>query len=750
MLTKLRDIVHKVASSASVSDSLDVLVKETCLAMSTECCSVYIADHQLKTYELMASQGLDVAPGSIVMDFDEGLVGLVGRRAEPINVADVKKHREFKHFPETGEDAFHSFLGTPIIYRREVLGVLVVQQRDSRHFDESEESFLITLAAQLAVIFAHAKAQGIWPENEITVLHGAAASQGIAIARAWCDLTRPELEDVLPASVVCSKSDIRRLDEAINAACNDFRKLRKRLDLDLNADVLAIFDLFTHLLNDPMLRDAIVERINNGDMAEWALRQAVDDFSARFGAMSDPYLKQRAADIKELGQRLLTFLQQQSAPEWNIEQPIVLLARELTAGMLAAIPRGKLAGLVAEEGAVNAHAAILARAMGIPAVMGVDFRPRLVHGKHIVLDGYQGMVFVEPSGVVVQEYERLLEEEAEIQSLLDSEFTSNTQTADGTEIEIHLNAGLSADTGIAINDGVDGVGLYRTEIPFLMQSSFPSEDDQCALYQSILEAYRGQPVVMRSLDIGGDKPLPYLTIEEDNPFLGWRGIRFTLDHPDIFLMQIRAMLRASDGMDNLAILLPMVSGLNELLDAKVLIQRAFDEVAELFDAEGKTLHPPSLGVMVEVPSILYQLDAVAQHVDFISVGTNDLTQYLLAVDRNNVRVADVYDSLHPAVIAALQSIVSTCQRNQLPVCVCGELAGDPLGAMLLIGMGYRQLSMNTRSVARIKYVLRHLDIKAVQEHVKTISSLTMADEIRAESESFLKLHNLGDILRVCR
>ncbi|RXJ73789.1 phosphoenolpyruvate--protein phosphotransferase PtsP [Veronia nyctiphanis] len=750
MLTKLRDIVHKVASSGSVSESLEALVRETCLAMDTECCSVYIADHQTQTYELMASQGLEASSGSVILDFGEGLVGLVGKRAEPINVANVKKHPRFKHFPETGEDVFHSFLGTPIIYRREVLGILVVQQKDSRHFDESEESFLVTLAAQLAVIFAHAKAQGLWPENDATVLGGAAASQGIAIAQAWFDLNRPELDDVLPASTLNQPRDIERLEDAINAACADFRKFRKRLDLDLNADVIAIFDLFTHLLNDPMLRDAIVERIKQGDMAEWALKQAVDSFVERFGAMSDPYLKQRASDIRELGQRLLLFLQQQASPDWQLDTPIILLARELTAGMLASIPRNKLAGIVAEEGAVNAHAAILARAMGIPAVMGVDFRPASVHGKQIVLDGYQGKVFVEPSPVVLQEYEKLLEEEAEIELLLDSEFTENTQLADGTNVEIHLNAGLSADTGIAINHGVDGVGLYRTEIPFLMQSSFPSEDDQSLLYQSILEAYRGQPVVMRSLDIGGDKPLPYLTIEEDNPFLGWRGIRFTLDHPDIFLIQIRAMLRASIGLDNLAILLPMVSGLNELLDAKILIDRAFEEVMEMAEAEGKTLNRPHIGVMVEVPSILYQLDAVAKHADFISVGTNDLTQYLLAVDRNNVRVSDVYDSLHPSVIAALQNILQTCQRNKLPVCVCGELAGDPLGAMLLVGMGYRQLSMNTRSVARIKYVLRHLSVKSLEKHINTISRLPLASEIRTESETFLKLHNLGDILRVGR
>ncbi|KKD60886.1 phosphoenolpyruvate-protein phosphotransferase [Grimontia sp. AD028] len=750
MLTKLRDIVNNVASSTDVKQALNVLVRETCSAMQTECCSVYIADHDREQYDLMATQGLNARARRVSLSFDEGLVGLVGRRAEPINLALASSHSDFKHFPDIGEDIFQAFLGTPIIYRRKVLGILVVQQRDSRQFDESEESFLVTLAAQLAVVFAHAKAQGFWPNNAkgVLLLEGAAASPGVAIAKAWCDVSQPRLDLVFPASCLDTQKERDRLDGAISAAITEFRRLRKRFDSELNQDTLAIFDLFIHLLNDPMLRKAMNERIQNGDLAEWAVKQTIDAFSERFQNMSDPYLRERANDVKELGQRLLYFLENQEIKQWNFDEPIVLFARELTAAMLAAIPRDRLAGVVAEEGAVNAHAAILARALGIPAVMGVEFSPQLVHRKQIVLDGFKGRLLVEPAPQVLEEYERLRDEELELQQEVESTFTKKTETSDGVRVEVHLNAGLSADTSIAINRGVDGVGLYRTEVPFLMQRSFPSEDDQVNQYRAILDCYPKQPVVMRTLDIGGDKPLPYLKIEEDNPFLGWRGIRFTLDHPDIFLIQVRAMLRASIGRDNLSILLPMISGLSELLEAKALVERAFAEVTEIASVQGETLKLPKLGIMVEVPSVLYQLDAIAPHIDFLSVGTNDLTQYLLAVDRNNARVADVYDTFHPSVLAVLRQILDNSKRLKLPVSVCGEFAGDPIGASLLVGMGYRQLSMNTRSVAKIKYVLRHIPSKQLESHAATVQQLSLARDIRNASEAFLEQYNLGGLIRV--
>lgn len=316
-------------------------------------------------------------------------------------------------------------------------------------------------------------------------------------------------------------------------------------------------------------------------------------------------------------------------------------------------------------------------------------------------------------------------------------------TQDNHHIEIMLNAGLSADSNIAINTGVDGVGLYRTEIAFLLQHHFPSEDEQYHQYQAILNSYPNQRVVMRTLDIGGDKPLPYLPIEEDNPFLGWRGIRFTLDHPDIFLIQLRAMLRASAESGNLSILLPMVSGVKELDDAISLINQAHSEAVLLDDR----IQFPQIGVMIEVPSMVYLLPTIAHRVDFVSVGTNDLTQYLLAVDRNNSRVADVYESMHPAVLLALKQIHEVCDKYQVPVCICGELAGDPFGALLLLGLGYTSLSMNTSNVAKVKYLIRHSQQEKLEKLAEQAMTKSYGEDIHQMMHDFFIQQGFAGFIR---
>ncbi|MCE7630380.1 phosphoenolpyruvate--protein phosphotransferase, partial [Vibrio fluvialis] len=439
-------------------------------------------------------------------------------------------------------------------------------------------------------------------------------------------------------------------------------------------------------------------------------RQVVETYSNRFARMSDAYLRERAQDVRELGQRLLYFLYNTEHEQQQLDKPIILVVRELTASILAALPKDKLLAVVSLEGAANSHAAILSRALGIPAIMGVSVNLKQINGKKGIVDGYSGKLFISPAKQVLSEYRALANEERELSKMVNEAISEPAFTQDGQRIELLLNAGLSADTNIAINQGVDGVGLYRTEISFLLQHRFPSEEEQIQLYRTVLAAYPNQRVVMRTLDIGGDKPLPYLPIEEDNPFLGWRGIRFTLDHPDIFMIQLRAMMRASRGYNNLSILLPMISGTKELDDALALIHQAYAETRKVDDQ----IVMPEIGIMVEVPSMLYLLPLVANKIDFVSVGTNDLTQYLLAVDRNNSRVADVYESMHPAVVMALKQIQHTCEQHQIPVCVCGELAGDPIGSLLLIGLGYTALSMNTSNVARVKYLVRHSDMSELR------------------------------------
>ncbi|MDR9826464.1 phosphoenolpyruvate--protein phosphotransferase [Vibrio sp. FNV 38] len=703
MLSQLREIVEQVSRVDDLHQALSILVKKTCSAMNTECCTVYLANEEMERLELMATQGLTFKGDSIHIRFSEGLVGRVKRIAEPINVAEASKHPSYKFFPELGEQVYQSFLGTPIIHRKKVLGVLVVQQKSPRLFDESEESFLVTLSAQLAVLIAHGQTLGHWiPNHHSRTLIGVPASTGVAIGRFWLDNTQPNLSEVAPASTVDVDQELERLAMAIEAAQADFRRMRKKLEGELTSDAKGIFDLFAHLLNDPMLKKDLKQQVQQFDRAEWALRQVIESYSSRFAKMSDPYLRERAQDFRELGQRLLFFLHNTEQDLQVIEKPIILVVQELTASILASVPKDKLLAVVAIEGAANSHAAILSRALGIPAIMGLECDITLLSGLAGIVDGYSGKLFVSPSRQLLQEYRGLRHEEKELTRMVSRHSDKPAVTIDGLGVDIMLNSGLSADSSIAINQGVDGVGLYRTEISFLLQHRFPSEEEQIGQYKSVLASYPKKNVVMRTLDIGGDKALPYFPIEEENPFLGWRGIRFTLDHPDIFLIQLRAMLRASQGNDNLSILLPMVSNVQEIDDALQLFEQAYQEVSELCE-----LNRPTIGVMIEVPSMLYLLPHIAPKIDFVSVGTNDLTQYLLAVDRNNSRVSTLYETMHPAVLSALKHIKEMSESLNLPVCVCGELAGDPMGALLLVGMGYRSLSMNTSNVAKVKYLLCH-------------------------------------------
>ena len=744
MLSQLRDIVEQVSKLDDVHQALKVLVKQTCSAMNTECCTVYLANEDMQRLELMATQGLKFKGKKIHINFSEGLVGLVKRSAEPLNLAEASKHPNFKYFSQLGEKVYQSFLGIPIIYRRQVLGVLVVQQKQPRQFNEIEESFLVTLAAQLAVIIAHAQTQGQWRlEKEQDEIRGIAASPGVAIGEFRWDDTQLDLSEVYPASTLDVEREQEWLLLAIEEALSDFRRMRKKLDGEINKDALAIFDLFTHLLNDPMLRKDLKTQVQKGDRADWALRQVVENYSNRFAKMSDVYMRERAQDVKELGQRLLLFLHNKEKSQPEFEKPIILVVRELTATLLASVPKDKLLAVVALEGAVNSHAAILSRAFGIPTVMGVTLNLKAINGKVGIVDGYSGKLFISPNKQLLREYHELVDEESELATTVNQTVLEPARTKDDIRIEVMLNSGLSADANIALNQGVDGVGLYRTEISFLLHHRFPSEEEQVSQYKSVLSAYPDKRVVMRTLDIGGDKALPYLPIEEDNPFLGWRGIRFTLDHPDIFLMQIRAMMRASVDHHNLSILLPMVSGAQELDSALELIERAHLELVKL----DNRITMPAIGVMIEVPSMIYLLPLVAEKVDFVSIGTNDLTQYLLAVDRNNARVANVYESMHPSVVMALEHIHRTCEQLKLPVCICGELAGDPIGALLMVGLGYRSLSMNTSNVAKVKYLLRHTDSSELRELATKALMKPYGNDIYAMMKTFFDDKGFSGFIR---
>ncbi|EON3348870.1 phosphoenolpyruvate--protein phosphotransferase [Yersinia enterocolitica] len=745
MLTRLREIVEKVAMATSLTDALELLVNETCLAMDTEVCSIYLADNDRRCYYLMATRGLKKPRGrTITLAFDEGIVGLVGRLAEPINLADAQSHPSFKYVPQVKEDRFRAFLGVPIIYRRQLLGVLVVQQREHRQFDESEESFMVTLATQLAGILSQSQLNAIFGQYRQTRIRALAAAPGVVVAEGWQDTSQPSLDLVYEASTLDTAQERERLTQALEEAAAEFRRFSKRFAASSQKESAAIFDLYSHLLNDARLKRELFAQIDAGSVAEWAVKQVVEQFAAQFASLQDTYMRERASDLRALGQRLLFHLDDSTSGASQWPERFILVADELTATLLAEVPQDRLAGVVVRDGAANSHAAILVRAMGIPTVMGADIQPALLNQRLLIVDGYRGEVLVDPEPVLVKEYQRLVTEEIELSKLAEDDVEQPAALKSGERIQVMLNAGLSPEHEQLLGGRVDGVGLYRTEIPFMLQSGFPSEEEQVAQYQGMLQLYPNKPVTLRTLDIGADKQLPYMPISEENPCLGWRGIRVTLDQPEIFLIQVRAMLRANAGTGNLGILLPMITSLEEVDEAKRLIDRAGREVQEVL---GYELPQPKLGVMVEVPAMIFMLPYLKSRVDFISVGTNDLTQYLLAVDRNNTRVASLYDSLHPAMLQVLSHILTQATQSGLQVSLCGEMAGDPMGALLLVGLGYRNLSMNGRSVARIKYLLRNIDLVDAQALAERVLNAQMTTDVRHLTAAFMERRGLGGLIR---
>ena len=745
MLTRLREIVEKVASAPRLNEALDILVTDVCHAMETEVCSVYLADNDRRCFYLMATRGLKKPRGrTITLAFDEGIVGLVGRLAEPINLADAQKHPSYKYIPSVKEERFRAFLGVPIIQRRQLLGVLVVQQRELRQFDESEESFLVTLATQMAAILSQSQLTALFGQYRQTRVRALPASPGVAIAEGWMDATLPLMEQVYEASSLDTALERERLTGALEEAANEFRRYSKRFAAGAQKETAAIFDLYSHLLSDASLRRELFAEVDKGAVAEWAVKKIVEKFAEQFAALRDGYLKERAGDLRTLGQRLLFHLDDTTTGANAWPERFILVADELSAATLAELPQDRLAGVVVRDGAANSHAAIMVRALGIPTVMGADIQPSVLHGRTLVVDGYRGELLVDPEQILVQEYQRLISEENELSRLAEGDVERPAELKSGERVKVMLNAGLSPEHEQMLGRRIDGIGLYRTEIPFMLQSGFPSEEEQVAQYQGMLQMFNDKPVTLRTLDVGADKQLPYMPISEENPCLGWRGIRITLDQPEIFLVQVRAMLRANAATGNLSILLPMITSLEEVDEARRLIDRAGREVEEMI---GYAIPKPRLGIMLEVPSMVFMLPNLASRVDFISVGTNDLTQYVLAVDRNNTRVASIYDSLHPGMLRVLSMIVQETARHGIDLRLCGEMAGDPMCVTILIGLGFRHLSMNGRSVPRVKYLLRHIELQDAQTLAQRSLDAQMATEVRHQVAAFMERRGLGGLIR---
>ena len=754
MLDVLRRIIQQVNAARDLSQALQIVVHAVRDAMRVDAASVYFLDADTGRYVLMAQEGLsDEMVGRLRIAPGEGLVGLVVERAEPVNVEDAPSHPRYRHTLQRENGEFHGFLGIPIIQHRRVLGVLVVRQVAQRRFSETDEAFLLTLAAQLAGAITQAEATGGISRliEEVSgrvpfMLRGRPGSPGVAIGRAHVVFAPANLERVPERKVEpeAVEAEVAAFREAVDAVRGDIQRMARRMEDVLPAEELALFDVFSMMLGSDTLVDETIARIREGRWAPAALRDTIAEHVRLFEAMEDPYLRERASDIRDLGRRILAYLQARHPPRIEIEGPVILVGEEVAAFHLAEVPRERLGAVVSARGSGTSHVAILARALGVPAVMGVEDLPvGQLQGQELIVDGYEGRIFVKPSDALRQEFDRLRGEERELAAGLESLHDLPAETPDGVRMPLYVNTGLLSDITPSLESGAEGVGLYRTEVPFLVREHFPGEDEQVRIYRHVLEGFAPRPVILRTLDVGGDKPLPYFPIQEDNPFLGWRGIRLTLDHPEIFLTQLRAILRAGQGLDNLQLMLPMITEVAEVEETARLLWRATDELLE----DGIEVPVPPMGVMIEVPAAVYQIDAIARRVDFVSIGTNDLTQYLLAVDRNNAQVAELYDGLHPAVIEAILQVVEGAHRHGRPVGVCGELAGDPAAAILLLAAGVDSLSMSVASLPRVKWAIRSLPFAEARRLLDEARGLQDARAIRRLLNEALDRAGVGGLIR---
>ena len=751
-LLLLQGIVQEVSATPDLTDALRIIVVRVKETMHADVCSIYLIDPDSQSLVLSATDGLNPAGvGQVCLGLGEGLVGLVASSSETVNVRDASRHPRFKLIPHCEEEEYHGFLGVPVMHRGEILGVLVVQQVEMRSYRDTDVAFLVTLAAQLAGVITLARVSGSTgyvthgKDNHEFYVDAIAGAPGVAIGVGVVVVPPADLDSV-PDRV---PDDHRKEEAAFRAAVANVIGELQCLKTDLEGTLLpedrALFDALAMIASSEMLVETTVGRIHAGNWAPGALRETIHEYASQFMLIQDPYLRERARDIRDLGKRILAHLQQNSDQNRQYPENTVLVGEDLGPMDLARVPVDRLKGIISGHGSSLSHLAILARAMGIPAIVGTaDVIPgKELEAREVIVDGYRGRLYVNPGNTVKQEFSRLAREELALGNELAHLKDLPAETPDGYRVALFANAGILADLSHSLKVGAEGIGLYRTELPFMLHEQFPSEEEQRHLYRQVLEVFAPRPVTLRTLDIGGDKTLPYFPVKEPNPALGWRGIRLALDNPVIFITQLRAMMRASVGLVNLRILIPMVSSVDEAEEAVSLVKRTCQELRE----EGEEVSLPPCGFMIEVPSAVYQADALARRADFLSIGTNDLTQYLLAVDRGNERVAGRFDSLHPAVIKALQCVVEAGLQQGKPVSVCGQAAGDPAMAILLTGMGVHSFSMSASDIPRVKSVIRAFPSRKAQSLLKEVLVNEKAARNRELLSRALIDFGLGGLLR---
>ena len=716
LLRRLREVM---AEPVSAQVRLDRIVVHIASNMVAEVCSVYVlrGDGRL---ELFATEGLNrEAVHLTTMRSDEGLVGLIAHSAESLALADAQHHPSFSYRPETGEEVYSSFLGVPILRGGNTLGVLVVQNKARRLYNDEEVEVLQTTAMLLAEMIASGELQSLVATTDGLAtrrplsLKGTPITEGIGLGHVVLHEPRIVVKQIVAEDTT---AELARLDVAIEAMRASIDKLIDRGDTG-TGETRDILETFRTIANDRGWMRRLREAITSGLTAEAAVERVQNDARARMQRQTDPYLRERLHDLDDLANRLLHQLVGRSfvAELESLPDNAIIVARSMGPAALLDYDRSKLRGLILEDGGALSHVAIVARSLGIPAVGNVANIINLAEeGDPVIVDGSTGDVYVRPTSDVENSYGEMARLRAKRQEQYRELKDVPCETTDGTAIDLHMNAGLVVDLQHVGETGALSVGLFRTEIQFMVAHRFPRMREQEVLYRSIFEAAQGRPVTFRTLDIGSDKVLPYMDkVEEENPALGWRAIRIGLDRPALLRSQLRAMLRAGGGRD-LRIMFPMIAAIEEFRQAKQIVEQEMAYLARYSHELPKDL---KLGIMLEVPSLLWQLDEICAQVDFVSVGSNDLVQYLFAVDRDNTRVSGRFDTLSPPVLRAMKLIADKTRQHGTPLTLCGEMGGKPLEALVLIALGFRGLSMSPASIGPVKAAILATDLGDLEHFV---------------------------------
>lgn len=709
LLRKMRQLM---ADPLEPQARLDEIVRQIAATMEAEVCSLYIlrADGVL---ELYATQGLN--PKSVhlaQLQLGDGLVGTIAATARALNLDDAQRHPAFTYLPETGEEIYNSFLGVPVLRAGRTLGVLVVQNADKRVYREEEAEALETVAMVVAEMIAAGGLEGLSRPGVVldlsrpVHLEGVGLAEGIGLGHVVLHEPRVVVTNLFSED---AEAEVQRLDAALSALRISIEDMLLRRDMPAEGEHRAVLEAYRMFANDRGWVRRLEEAVRNGLSAEASVEKVQSDMRARMMHISDPYMRERLHDFDDLANRLLRQLMgRDDDPVDDQKGDAVLVCRSMGAAELLDYRRDRIRGLVLEEGAATSHVVIVAKALGIPVVgQAKGIISMSEKGDPIVLDGEEGTVHLRPPADVESVFAERVQFRARRQQRYRELRDVPARSRDGVSVDLLMNAGLLVDLPLIEQTRAAGIGLFRTELQFMIASRMPRVEEQRRFYASVLDAAGDSPVTFRTLDVGGDKLLPYLhQSPEENPALGYRALRLALDRPALMRTQLRALLRAAGGRE-LRVMFPMVADLEEMRQARQLIENERERLSRFGHAMPRVV---KIGAMIEVPSLLYQLDGLMSLVDFVSIGSNDLFQFFCAVDRGNVRVASRYDDLSPPFLMALRQIVQAGRRNGVEVTLCGELAGRPLSAMALLGIGLRSISMTSSAIGPVKAMLLELDI----------------------------------------